>query len=87
MRVVCDDVLGMLELTLSWEDPAMKCRERYLARKVNFWRDVFPPGLREALNGRAAGESATMTYAPGEALPAKTPDNLIRAPKRMAGRL
>mgnify|MGYP000904646934 CR=1 FL=1 len=92
MRLVSDANLGMLELTLSWEHADMKCRERYLARKVNFWRDVFPKGLREALDGRGPGESATMTYAPGEALPGKNPRNAVHArkdraePLRVAGR-
>jgi len=85
MRVVCDDNLGMLELTLSWEDASAKCRERYLARKVNFWRDVFPPGMRRALEGLGAGETASLSYGPGEVLPGRNPGAPVRARKELAG--
>jgi len=66
---VSDHRLGTLEFELSWQCALAAHCERYLARRVNFWRDVFPPGLRRALEGLRVGENATLSYGPGQAVP------------------
>jgi SAM-dependent methyltransferase/FKBP-type peptidyl-prolyl cis-trans isomerase 2 len=45
-------------------------RDLYYGRRVNIWRDIFPPGLEEALMGKSPGEAVPFVYEPGEALPA-----------------
>ncbi|MEF3697239.1 methyltransferase domain-containing protein [Desulfolutivibrio sp.] len=73
--------VATLELSLSWRDETARHEERYLARKVNPWRDIFPPGLRERLEGLAVGETASCAYAPGHAIPARRDDMVKRLPR------
>ncbi|MDQ7831932.1 MAG: methyltransferase domain-containing protein [Desulfovibrionaceae bacterium] len=74
--------VATIELFLSWRDEAVRHEERYLARKVNPWRDVFPPGFRERIEGLGVGDAASCDYAPGEALPERRDDAVIRLPRR-----
>lgn len=67
------DSLATLEFVLRWQDHTAAHEERYLARRVNPWRDIFPPGLAEALENAQTGDAASMRYAPGEAVPAQDP--------------
>lgn len=65
---VSDNHLGTLEFELAWDCSRAAHRERYLARKVNFWRDIFPPGMRRALEGLEMGRGVTLDYGPGRAV-------------------
>ena len=58
-----------LEFELSWTSARARHRERFLARKVNIWRDFFPPGMEEALTGLGIGDEIHLDYAPGECVP------------------
>jgi len=69
MTAIDKDCFATLEFEMYWESNYARHRERYLARKVNIWRDFFPPGMEESLQGLAIGESIEKEYAPGEALP------------------
>ena len=71
-----------LRLELAWQSEDASHVERYLARKVNIWRDCFPPGLKEELLGKRVGEGAELQYPPGEALPADAPTGRRRVPYR-----
>jgi SAM-dependent methyltransferase len=87
-----DNHLATIEFSLSWRDAAASHVERYLARKVNPWRDIFPTGFRESLEGLSVGDAVSRDYAPGEDLPPRRDDlvmTLPRAafsPKTVAGR-
>jgi FKBP-type peptidyl-prolyl cis-trans isomerase 2 len=58
-----------MELALNWRDGDRTFTDRIVARRVNAWRDIFPPRLRELLEGKTEGESVRMDYAPGELVP------------------
>lgn len=73
--------VATIEMFLSWEDDAARHEERYLARRVNPWRDIFPPGLRERLEGLAVGEAASCKYAAGEAIAPHREDMVKRLPR------
>ncbi|SMP38963.1 Methyltransferase domain-containing protein [Desulfonatronum zhilinae] len=73
--------LTTLELALEWQSPEARHQERYLARRVNLWRDVFPPGFKEALLGKAVGDTVEKTYQPGEAIPDHDPKLIHRVPR------
>ncbi|GAB6178247.1 hypothetical protein JCM16814_31380 [Desulfobaculum senezii] len=70
------NALATIAFDITWESAEARHRERFLGRKVNLWRDIFPPGLKEALMGKDIGESAHIHYAPGEAVADRT-DNLV----------
>lgn len=71
-----------LLLELAWQSEDAWHVERYLARKVNIWRDFFPFGLKEELLGRKVGEKAELDYAPGDALPGDAPRGRRQIPFR-----
>jgi len=64
-----DDRIGALEFTINWELNNTTHEEWYLGRKINPVNDVFPRGMREALEGKQAGDSVTMTYEPRMCIP------------------
>ncbi len=71
-----------IEFRLDWESGLGAHTERFLARKANIWRDIFPPGMEQALTGLAPGESAALDYQPGDALPRRDPSLVVRLPRR-----
>lgn len=80
MTRISDNTLATIEFTLRWRSGQGSHAERFLARKVNLWRDIFPPGLREALEGREPGERVLLDYAPGQALPQRDASLAVRVP-------
>ncbi|MBI4804840.1 MAG: hypothetical protein HY795_06365 [Desulfovibrio sp.] len=81
MTRLSDQTIATLELTLDWQCLEAAHRERFLARKVNPWRDIFPPGLQDALTGLEAGQSAKMDYAPGQAISDYDPSLVYHLPE------
>jgi len=64
-----DSVIGALEFTVSWEKDGISHVEWFLGRKLNPVNDIFPRGMREALEGKKAGESVAFTYEPRMCIP------------------
>ncbi|WP_243438260.1 methyltransferase domain-containing protein [Fundidesulfovibrio soli] len=58
-----------LDLTITWQGPEALHEERYLLRNANPWRDIYPPGVKEAITGLRPGEKAAFDYAPGAVMP------------------
>jgi FKBP-type peptidyl-prolyl cis-trans isomerase 2 len=65
-----------MELVLDWRDGDRTFTEHIVARRVNAWRDIFPPRLKELLEGKSEGDSVRVDYAPGELVPGRS-DSLI----------
>ncbi len=82
MTHVDKDSYATLEFELEWSSEVARHRERYLARKVNIWRDLFPPGLEESLVGLGIGEQARVSYQPGEAVPEHSRKHVLELPLR-----
>ena len=72
--------LATLEFVLRWSDGRAEHEERYLARRVNVWRDIFPPGLVERLEGKVQGESVVCEYGVGTLVPGHSERNLAELP-------
>jgi hypothetical protein len=70
MTSIDKNCFATLEFELTWASPNARHRERFLARKVNIWRDVFPPGMKEALLGLNIGDEISLDYELGQAVPA-----------------
>ncbi|BDQ33094.1 class I SAM-dependent methyltransferase [Pseudodesulfovibrio portus] len=77
MTAFSDNTVGALEFTVTWEKDGLTHEEWYLGRKFNPVNDVFPRGMREALEGKRAGESVTMTYEPRLCIP-RHKDSLVQ---------
>ncbi|WP_394699817.1 methyltransferase domain-containing protein [uncultured Pseudodesulfovibrio sp.] len=68
--------LAIMELALDWRDGTRTFTDRIVARRMNVWRDIFPPRLRDLLEGKAEGETVRLDYAPGELIPPRH-DSLV----------
>jgi FKBP-type peptidyl-prolyl cis-trans isomerase 2 len=69
MTVFNDNAIGALEFTVTWERDGRRHEEWFLGRKVNPVNDIFPRGMREALEGKRAGESVVFTFEPRLCIP------------------
>ena len=64
-----DNTIGALEFTVSWTKDNYHHEEWFLGRKFNAVNDIFPRGMREALEGKNEGESVTLSYEPRMCIP------------------
>ncbi len=66
MTIIDKDSLATLEFELDWKSRSGSHKEVFYADHVNFWRDVFPERVKQALMGRQAGEHRRFSFTPGE---------------------
>src|SRR6056297_3445225 len=69
-----------IDFEILWNSTTATHRERYLARKVNIWRDVFPKGMKESLIGLKAGDSISLDYSAGQVVSPYSQNNVKRLP-------
>ncbi|MCJ2164236.1 MULTISPECIES: hypothetical protein [unclassified Pseudodesulfovibrio] len=77
MTIFNDNAIGALEFTVTWQQDDAIHEEQYLGRKFNPVHDVFPQGMREALEGKRAEESVTISYEPRMCIP-RHRENLVQ---------
>jgi FKBP-type peptidyl-prolyl cis-trans isomerase 2 len=56
MIIAKENSVAALEFRLEWKSEAARHSERFFARRVNFWRDLFPEEAIDLLEGKKAGE-------------------------------
>ena len=66
MGNITPESLASIEFSLKWEKNGIKHEDRYYAHRVNFWRDILPPGIREEVMGASAGDHIAQSFGPGE---------------------
>lgn len=71
------DSLATLVLSLKYASPEARHEDRWLARKVNFWRDIFPPGFYERLEGKTKGARLVKDYQVEELIPPYDQRNIL----------
>ncbi|MBU1004013.1 MAG: methyltransferase domain-containing protein [Proteobacteria bacterium] len=62
-----------VEFTVRWQSAEASHEERFLARKVDPFRDIFPPGMDAPLQGMKAGATSSGEYIPGKLVPGLRP--------------
>lgn len=77
MKTFNDNAIGALEFTVTWEKDGIKHEEWFLGRKFNATNDIFPRGMRKALEGKTEGESVSFTYEPRLCIP-RHKEKLVR---------
>jgi SAM-dependent methyltransferase len=88
MNTITPENLASIEFNLKWKKNGIKHEDRFYAPRVNFWRDILPPRLRDAVMGAAAGESVEQTFLPGEIVPPASARAIHPVPlKNIEGRL
>ena len=75
-----DDMLGTLELRLRWGHNGIRHTDCRHAPRVNFWRDILPAGLCEAIARRPVNGKIDLELDAGALLPAFRESNLHRVP-------
>jgi hypothetical protein len=78
MTVFNDNAIGALEFTVTWERDGERHEEWFLGRRVNPVNDIFPRGMREALEGKEAGESVVLAYEPRMCVPRRKENQVLR---------
>ncbi len=73
--------LAQVEFVIRWQSDEAAHEEHFLARKVNPWRDILPPGMDEALRGAVAGDVVRETYIPGKLVPGPRPRKVAAIPR------
>ena len=82
------DNLASIEFRLDWEKNGICHRDTLYAPRVNFWRDLLPPPLGQALMGRWRGETVSAGFDPGQVTDAHRDERVHRvAAQRINGRL
>ncbi len=66
------------EFTLRWQKDGILHTESLFAPRVNFWRDLLPPGIRETLAADPEPRLLRRTFDPGELLPPRRQDRIHR---------
>jgi len=69
--------LASLIIDVRWRGGEAHHREMYFARRVNFWRDLLPERLTDALMGKSDGEQFALTFPAGEAVPLHLDDHVL----------
>lgn len=82
-----------VEFTVRWRSAEAMHEERFLARKVDPYRDLFPQGMDVPLRGMEAGAMSSGEYPPGKLVPGPRPrkvavlDRGCFKPMKIAGRV
>jgi FKBP-type peptidyl-prolyl cis-trans isomerase 2 len=67
-----------MELQLQWKSDNGTHTDCFFARRVNFWRDLFPKALQEKLMDRSIGDSVEVSFNVGEIIAGPDPKKTFR---------
>jgi SAM-dependent methyltransferase/FKBP-type peptidyl-prolyl cis-trans isomerase 2 len=81
MTAIHAQSLAALDMELTWQSAEARHVERYLARRVNIWRDILPTGMQEQLMGLAPGDKIQVELLPGRDLPRFDPSRIFTIPR------
>ncbi len=57
-----------VQFNLRWKSSHGNHEEHYLARKINFWRDIVPESLKSNLAGKKIGDTVSLNFESGSEL-------------------
>jgi hypothetical protein len=80
-------MLAAMEFRLSWEHNGIRHTDGRYAPRVNFWRDILPPGLGEAIARAPKTGRIDLELKPGVLLPALKTSDVVRVPVNAVERL
>lgn len=80
MTVFTNSTIGAIEFSVFWKQDGIHHEEWFLGRKFNAVNDIFPHGMREALEGKHAGESVCFTYEPRRCIPRFQQSRVLHRP-------
>jgi SAM-dependent methyltransferase len=81
-----DDELATMDLRVSWDHGGIRHTDCQHAQRVNFWRDLLPAGLSEAMARQPGVRAVALEFQPGQALPLTSPAAVHRVRREMIER-
>ena len=69
-----EDALATMDFRVSWEQDGIRHIDELHAERVNFWRDILPPGLHENMVRQPGVRSVTLEFDAGQVLPQRRPE-------------
>jgi SAM-dependent methyltransferase len=78
MQRLYDNALATMDFSLTWEHGGIRHTDSTHAQRVNFWRDILPPGLYRHLVDAPGEGPVTLDYPAGTVLPPQTPSLVYR---------
>jgi len=82
MDITSREKLATIEFQMDWKSPFAYHRDRFVAQRVNFWRDIFPAQLPEKLMNKMTGEVVSEIFSPGKIVPPSKSQNLKKIKRR-----
>jgi hypothetical protein len=64
-----DDAVGAIRFSVTWALDGADHEDIFIGRRFNAVNDIFPAGMRQALEGKRTGQSVTLNYAPRHCIP------------------
>lgn len=71
---IYDDALASMDFKVNWEEGAIRHTDELHAQRVNFWRDILPPGLYENMVSRPGERLFSLEFDAGRVLPQHRPE-------------
>jgi len=68
-----EDALATMDFSVRWEHDGIRHTDCQHAQRVNFWRDILPPGLYEIMARQPGVRSIPMAFRAGQVLPQRSP--------------
>jgi SAM-dependent methyltransferase len=75
---IYDDSLATMDFSVIWEQDGIRHTDCQHAQRVNFWRDILPPGLCETMVAQPGVRALTLEFQPGQVLPFHSPAAVYR---------
>ena len=82
MKKISDDVLASMEFSASYQHNGIQHTDCYHGRRVNLWRDILPPQIREDLHGKQAGDQVVLEAGPGTLVAARNERSIYQVQQR-----
>jgi SAM-dependent methyltransferase len=76
---IYDDALATMNFSVSWGHDGIRHTDCLHAERVNFWRDILPPGLYETLVSKPGIRLVPLEFLPGQVLPPLSASAIYKA--------
>jgi len=75
---IYDDALATMDFSVSWEHDDIRHTDCQHAQRVNFWRDILPPGLSKTMVKQPGVRSVSLEFEAGKVLQPPSPASVYR---------
>jgi len=87
MKKISEDVLASMEFKVSYQHNGIRHTDCYYGHRINLWRDILPPQLREEIHGKQSGDQVVLDVQPGAWVAARDEYNIYKVHQRQISAL